>query len=399
MRRFERGERGEARFWNLELAGKRVILRHGKVGGRAREQVVPHPSEVAAHHDARARMAQKLREGYLEAQPPPGPPLQQALESALAENPDDLSAHMAYADWLSEQGDPLLVARGEFIGVQLNLERADLPEAQRKKLQKKETELRRRHGRAWLGALGTVLPPLSKKETWGFARGWLGSLRIRSLTVDLARLLARSPEVRLLRTLHILDCDFERAGTDFPLGKDVPEDEIFPALYPLRSARHFDNLRTLYIGDLGNTFDSQAEPNAAPVPKLLARMPRLRELGIKDLSATVPIGQLLRCKEFKQLHTLQLMTPEFGEEACRILARSGLPEGLKVLELRRCALDDDGARALAACPGLARLERLDVSENGIGPEGVEVLKQTGVPLVAEDMSDAWEDEEFDDDWE
>ena len=33
-------------------------------------------------------------------------PLRAALESALAENPDDLASHMAYADLLVDEGDP-----------------------------------------------------------------------------------------------------------------------------------------------------------------------------------------------------------------------------------------------------------------------------------------------------
>ena len=45
-------------------------------------------------------------------------PLRAALESALAENPDDLASHMAYADLLVDEGDP----RGEFIQVQLAFE-------------------------------------------------------------------------------------------------------------------------------------------------------------------------------------------------------------------------------------------------------------------------------------
>jgi uncharacterized protein (TIGR02996 family) len=36
------------------------------------------------------------------------------LERAILANPDDVSCHLALADWLSEQGDPL----GEFIRLQ-----------------------------------------------------------------------------------------------------------------------------------------------------------------------------------------------------------------------------------------------------------------------------------------
>ena len=46
----------------------------------------------------------------------------QALQAAVVEGPDDLAAHMALADWLSEQADPRLQARGELIRTQLALE-------------------------------------------------------------------------------------------------------------------------------------------------------------------------------------------------------------------------------------------------------------------------------------
>src|SRR4051794_27599896 len=65
------------------------------------------------------------------------PKLREALEAALIENPDDVAAHMAYADLLSEDDDP----RGEFIQVQLALEDEKLPVRERKQLERREREL------------------------------------------------------------------------------------------------------------------------------------------------------------------------------------------------------------------------------------------------------------------
>ena len=75
----------------------------------------------------------------------------EALEAALAAAPDDLAAHMAYGDLLSEQGDP----RGEFVQVQLALEDERRPAAERKELQRRERELLDAHEREWLGELAT----------------------------------------------------------------------------------------------------------------------------------------------------------------------------------------------------------------------------------------------------
>jgi uncharacterized protein (TIGR02996 family) len=79
--------------------------------------------------------------------------LGEQLEAALVANPDDLAAHGAYADWLLEQGDP----RGEFIGVQIDLEQEGRPARERKKLQKREKALLKKHGRAWLCDLAPFL--------------------------------------------------------------------------------------------------------------------------------------------------------------------------------------------------------------------------------------------------
>src|SRR5262245_52486862 len=105
----------------------------------------------AAHGTDSLKVSPKA--GGPEAMPMSQPdPLREALEQALVENPDDLAAHSAYADYLVEQGDP----RGEFIQVQLALERP-LPGAERKRLHQREEELLAAHEREWLGELAPLL--------------------------------------------------------------------------------------------------------------------------------------------------------------------------------------------------------------------------------------------------
>jgi hypothetical protein len=48
-------------------------------------------------------------------------------------------------------------------------------------------------------------------------------------------------------------------------------------------------------------------------------------------------------------------------------------------------MTDEGARLLAACPDLKRLQTLDVSRNALTKEGINALKKTGVRLVAADQ--------------
>src|SRR3954453_17448027 len=108
--------------------------------------------------------------------------LRQALEQALVENPDDRAAHAAYADLLTEQGDP----RGEFISVHLALEDETRPPGERNRLQAREAELLRAHEREWLGDLAPFLLDEKDVSDWRrknnkinrcrWSSGWLEDL-------------------------------------------------------------------------------------------------------------------------------------------------------------------------------------------------------------------------------
>src|SRR3954470_8526125 len=126
-------------------------------------------------------------------------PLREALESALSENPDDLAAHSAYADYLMEQGDP----RGEFIQVQLALENESLERPERLRLESRERELLREHRREWLGDLADLFDEEDEGGSYALARGWLDTVRIEWMEEWLAELLADAPQLALLRQLLI----------------------------------------------------------------------------------------------------------------------------------------------------------------------------------------------------
>src|SRR5262249_39682730 len=131
--------------------------------------------------------------------------LKQVLEYALVTNPDDLAAHMAYADHLTEQGDP----RGEFIQVQLVLEDDHLSDGERERLRQRERELLDAQGRDWLGpladfVLGQTAWSQEDMIRFEFARGWLHSLHIPTLTDGLSGALGRNPQARLLQQLTMV---------------------------------------------------------------------------------------------------------------------------------------------------------------------------------------------------
>src|SRR5262249_50740785 len=144
--------------------------------------------------------------------------LRVALENSLADNPDDLATHMAYADLLIEEGDP----RGEFIQVQLALEDPRRPEPERKALRLREAELIGQHQAEWIGdaadLFGLAAGVEDLREKYGlemmyrradfsfrFTRGWLDRLELPHFSTPVAEALGRSPTIRLLRDLTVIE--------------------------------------------------------------------------------------------------------------------------------------------------------------------------------------------------
>src|SRR5436305_1044361 len=126
MRTFTFTDAKSNKFWNIELSGKSFTVTFGRIGTNGQSQTKDFPSAATAKKEHDKLVAEKLKKGYVEttASAAPAAPAvsteQKALEAALVAHPDEVAAHSAYADYLTEAGDP----RGEFIQVQLALEDA-----------------------------------------------------------------------------------------------------------------------------------------------------------------------------------------------------------------------------------------------------------------------------------
>jgi uncharacterized protein (TIGR02996 family) len=392
MRTFQCG--GESgRFWNIEAIGPRVVLRYGKVGSAGSEEEIVHDSEKAARADVERRIRKKRNAGYTETTPVAISPMQAALEDTLAAHPDDLAAHMAYADWLSEQSETNQQVRGEFIRTQLALEDPTRSPAERRRLQQHERDLLLKHSHGWMGCLGEWFNPVAAPFL-RFARGWVNSVRIELLHVNLARCLASAPQLRLLRELTILSDTRGRVS-----GLDVPDDLLYPGLAALRWARYFGNVETFTLGDLDGDSGFRTFPDGLYLQHLLERMPRLRELNVNSGGVDGDLSFFELLAE-RQLHTLRLERARLSDEGVRRLVRSGLLAHLKVLQMWNARFTDDGARSLARNKAqLRKMALLDVSFNWLTEEGIELLRKTGVTLVADYQmtpSDDHDDYEFDD---
>jgi uncharacterized protein (TIGR02996 family) len=231
-----------------------------------------------------------------------------AFEDALADNPDDLATHMAYADFLVEQGDP----RGELIQVQLALEDESRPARERKRLQKRERELLAAHEREWLGELAPLLlgteeewrelfvaesPPRYEEELeWvtehlhfrhGWARGWLDRFECGAVTVGMMRRLGRAPIARLLRALVCREGQGEQVATDKQKAADLPprHPNGYCYYYPCEVLAHYPAVRNVRFFQYGTEVDPEEDGYHAgtkfhTMSHLVASMPRLEELHV-----------------------------------------------------------------------------------------------------------------------
>jgi uncharacterized protein (TIGR02996 family) len=346
--------------------------------------------------------------------------MREALEGALFANSDDLASHMAYADWLSEQGDP----RGEFIQVQLALEDESKPAEERKKLQQREQELLAAHGAEWLGGLAPVL--LDRKQIseyrrqhgyvsrWRWARGWLDDLYLWQLTVTAARALADCPAARLLRRLRIDFCGYETNYQVEP-ADGIPEGSEYPSLYPLARAPFLPQLRVFQLGvavDFENVDfeEGSGEGNynsgavAHGLARLAAKMVWIEELhlyaqavrtdklfalpNLTNLRVLVvyhnrmyPLEVLAANPALRNLTALRMHPAHNPEGSClplagvRELVHSPHLPALKELHLRASDLGDEGCAEIVRSGTLKRLEVLDLRFGRVTDTGARALAE------------------------
>jgi uncharacterized protein (TIGR02996 family) len=435
------------RFWNVvhrpprqkSFAGASVTFCSGTTG-RGEQTTTDFDDEEPAKAEADRLVAEKLAEGYVETtdQPLCGPhdsSLRRALEKALAEDPDDLAAHSAYADHLSELGDP----RGEFIQIQLALEDGSLDADRRKAIRRREKALLKKHERTWLGPMAgywidkmdEVATPYNYLDVQGLTwrRGWVDSLTFHDGDPESAEAAMRRGELlRLVRELHLEHCyryvdggpaallkgDFLSNVRVFRVGNDPPGGRSGDCFFSSETSMLDFLDRMPRLEELG-LFARQAPLDrlfARQMPTMrilkvyhgrevhpLERLAKNRSLGNLTHLAIWPRGQsndgdgepyvtrvgfaaLVCSPNLPKLQHLKLCLTEVGDEGVRILLESGLLKRLKTLNLHGGTVSDVGALALAACADLRNLESLTLSQNYLSSAGVEALRATGVKLNA-----------------
>jgi uncharacterized protein (TIGR02996 family) len=451
MRTFTYSDAKSHKFWNIELQGNAFTVTYGRQGTAGQTQTKTFPGAAAAQKEHDKLVKEKLAKGYRETTPaarPAAGSLREALERALVENPDDVAAHMAYADYLQEQGDP----RGEFIQVQLEMEDPARSPAERKSLRDREVKLLETHAREWLGGLAEhLLAPKKKKKTYEdpvysyhFRRGWLDTVEARNYKLAFTRALAHAPEARLLRCLYLNEDHFQEPST-YEAGDDpIPQGSYAPSLYGLLRSPYLGNVRVLRVGDPVDDDERyfNCHMEGTPVITLVKLMPKLEELhlltqaldtdqlfGLRTLPNlrvllvyhmdNYPLAKLAKNPGFANLthllchpHAareeeaylrlpqlravcrsttltrlthLRLRMSDFGDKGCEEFVSSGILQRLRILDLRNGCITDAGARVLAACPDLKNLELLDLDRNCLTAAGIKTLRATGIKVVAREQ--------------
>ncbi|MGL4554843.1 MAG: WGR domain-containing protein, partial [Gemmataceae bacterium] len=392
VRTFAFSDATSHKFWNIELAGATFTVTYGKQGTAGTKQEKAFADEAAARKEHDKLVAEKVKKGYAETTPKAAAPasLKDALEAALAEKPDDLASHMAYADYLADHDDP----RGEFIRIQLRLEDPALKPAERKKLAAQEAKLKGEHEKQWLGPLGEwLIDPKphprydwrTLKSEWTWRRGWLDTLKVDNHTVNFGRALAHAPAARLLRHLHLGEDAYEEAG-DFEPGPDVPEAEGSMALFPLVKATVLGNVRELILGEPGTPEEEgegyfNCHTNGEAAAGVVKAMPKLE--GLRLYAHRVDASQLFSMRTLPELRALVVY--HGNSYPLGRLAKNPALKNLQELRFHPHAMDDDepyirlaGIRDLVRSAELPALRNLQIRLTDAGDKGVKEVVDSGI---------------------
>jgi uncharacterized protein (TIGR02996 family) len=395
MRTFTFSDAKSHKFWNIELSGSSFTVAYGKIGtaGQTQTKSFATLEKAQAEHDKLVK--EKLAKGYVETTSSASKSPRELLEEALRADPNDRAAHAAYADLLMEEGDP----QGEFVQVQLALEDESRPAAERKRLQKREKELLKKHEREWLGELAPILLDGKGRTRWRaegdeyrplhrFIRGLLAELSFPSFGVAAARALVAAPQTRFVRHLLIGETTYETPGEDFEPGPDTEGLDQYAdfALHILTRWKHFPGVRVFRLGEAveedygGDYCPYNCHTSGEQAYHFVKQMPHVEELYL--LAHRVDANKLFALP-MPELRVLQLYhSNSYPLE--KLAANPSLGKLQQVL-CHPHALDDEhayiraaGIKALVNSPHLRALTHLRLRLSDAGDKGINEIIKSGI---------------------
>jgi uncharacterized protein (TIGR02996 family) len=186
---------------------------------------------------------------------------------AMMQDPEDLDLRLVLADWYQEHDDP----RGEFIQVQVALDRLPLGHRWRGDIEDREQELLSEHRKAWDAPLyrhlnttrlkGQVHSRRGLVRGWGYRRGFVEHLSVDAATLmdsfDAFLPLGPLRSLRLWNVRSVLSrlCRFEGLSRFVKL--DLRHNELGDAgLKMLLDSPHLGRVEELSLVDVGLTDQS-----------------------------------------------------------------------------------------------------------------------------------------------
>jgi uncharacterized protein (TIGR02996 family) len=364
------------KFWAVSLQRERLTIEHGKAGAAGGMDTQVFPDAAAAQVDYSKLVASMIREGYTE-QKQPGDSIREGLISALVADPDDHVARMAFADYLSEQGEQLPA-------VAYRIEEAGYGEEGYGTIANLQ---------AFLAEPGVgLVQALVVGSCWGFEYSSESSAEV------VQTLIAARDRLTNLRSLFLGDILRRENEISWIRHSDITGlFDAFPDLehfrvrggdgLVLRELRH-DNLKSL-VFEASNL--SRTVVHAVGASKLPSLEHLELWLGTDEYGAdTTPddLDGILQGKHLPSLRYLGLRNSEIIDDIPRVLAGAPVLERLRVLDLSLGTMTDRGAEALLAIPGLSRLEKLDIHHHYVSPALIERLSALGIQVDASDVREA-----------
>jgi len=331
---------------------------------------------------------------------------ERAFFDRIRDEPAEDGPRLIYADWLEENGQP---DRAEFIRLQVALERLEEDDPRRPDLRERERLLRDANEHRWSA---DMIPLVSG---YVFRRGVIDSISVDpnqflssgAAIFDLAPVrkvrffevrdrlvkLVQSPLLRNVRELDLTGNESLGDSGPILLGRSkhlVRLDTLSlsytelgdKGLQALAESPVFAGLRALDIS--GNGQAGGTARLGLPGLRALANSPHLRQLDLLDVSGNYLSDSALRAlldgPTARHLSLLVAHTNRLGDAGTAALAGSlvftKMAEMDGAIDLRRVEMGPAGARALAECPAMKSVDRLDLEGNNLGDAGLVALTRS-----------------------
>lgn len=288
----------------------------------------------------------------------------------IRRQPADDAPRLLLADWLDERGDP----RGEFIRIQCTLTALPGDDLGRKALTERNAEL---EADAKAQALKELRPAGIRDVR--FQRGFIDRLLVEGTQfLDMWRPIARlAPTLRALQWRKLPSKQAPAAlgrmldGATFAhlSALDLSGNALtFPAMDVLAASKALRRIETLLLND--NPLGGEAGMRLARSTEFQ----KLRKLEMVRCGLTPrEMGVLARNTGLTGLETLMLGGNALGDDGFRNVALSASLENLRTLSVVQNEIGLPGVTSFAESSRMVRLANLDLSINWIGDAGAEAL--------------------------